>query len=97
MNLRWKEFERRVRGPLRARIAQSPADWREYRRYGWWQILTQTVQLPGWTVRLLLLPMAGGVLASGRSGFHILMGTILGWVAISVAWRLGQLTVALRT
>ena len=44
MKLRWKEFERRVRRPLRARLRQSPADWKEYRRYGWWQKLTHREQ-----------------------------------------------------
>jgi hypothetical protein len=96
MTLRWKAFERRLRSPLRARIAQSPADWQEYRRYGWWQILTQSIHLPGWTLRLLFLPMAVGVLANSRSGFHILTGTILVWVVISVVWRLGELLGALR-
>ncbi len=97
MNLRWKEFERRVRQPLRARIKQSPADWQEYRRYGWWQKLTQTVHLPGWTLRILFLPMAAGVLSGGLRGSSILVSAILIWVVLVVIWRLGQLTVALRT
>ncbi len=97
MNLRWKEFERRVRLPLRARIEQSPADWEEYRRYGWWQKLTQTVHLPGWTLRILLLPMAAGALSSGLRASSILVSAILIWVVLAVIWRLGQLTVALRT
>jgi len=97
MKLRWKQFERKLRSPLRARIAQSPADWKEYRRYGWWQKLTQTVHLPGWTLRLLLLPMVAGALARGLGNSSILAGTILFWVVFAVAWRLGQLAVALRT
>ena len=96
MNLRWKEFERRVRQPLRARIEQSPADWREYRRYGWWQKLTQTVHLPGWALRILFLPMAAGALSGGMRASSILVSAILIWVVLAVMWRLGQLTVALR-
>ena len=96
MKLRWKEFERRVRRPLRARIAQSPADWREYRRYGWWQKLTQTVHLPGWTLRIVFVPMAAAALGGGLGASRFLPGAILVWVVLTVLWRLGQLTVALR-
>ncbi len=97
MKLRWKEFERRVRKPLRARIQQSPADWEEYHRYGWWQKLTQTVHLPGWTLRILFLPLAVGVFGGGLRTSTILVDAILIWVVITVIWRLGQLTVALRS
>ena len=96
MKLRWKEFERRVRRPLRARIAQSPADWKEYRRYGWWQKLTQTVHLPGWTARIVLLPMAAGALVGGFGNSSNLVGAILIWVGLAVIWRLGQLTMIRR-
>jgi hypothetical protein len=97
MKLRWKELERRVRRPLRARIAQSPVDLQEYRRYGWWQKLTQTVHVPGWVLRLLFLPIAGGALMGGLGGSSILVGAILTWGVFAVFWRLAQLTVALRT
>ncbi len=97
MKLRWKEFERRVRRPLRARIAQSPADWREYRRYGLWQKLTQTVHLPGWTLRILFVPMGAAALAGGMGGSSTLLGAILVWVILTAIWRLSQLTVGLRT
>lgn len=97
MKLRWKQFERTVRGPLRARIAQSPADWTEYRRYGLWQKLTQTVHLPGWTLRILFVPMAAAAVGGGPGGSKILVGAILIWIVLTVIWRVAQLTVGLRT
>jgi hypothetical protein len=97
VNLRCKAFERRVRRPLRARIAQSPADWREYRRYGLWQKLTQTVHLPGWTWRIVLVPVVAAALGRRLGGPSFLPVAILVWVVLTVIGRLGQLTVALRT
>ena len=99
MNLRWKEFERRVRAPLRARIAQSPEDLEVYRRYRWWHRLTRTVHSPAWALRMVFLPIAATALAGGlgRGGSSILIGAILIWIVLVVTLRLAQLAVALRT
>jgi hypothetical protein len=59
--------------------------------------LTQTVHLPGWALRILFLPMVAGAFSGGLRASSILVSAILVWVVLAVIWRLGQLTVALRT
>jgi hypothetical protein len=96
VKLRDKKFEKAVRLRARAKMRESPAAWREFKRVrrGWW---TRNRGLPPWITRFvppfIFIAIWG---LSGRRTEDIVALILLASVA-SIAWRAGQLLIALRT
>ena len=96
MKLRLKEFERTMRRRVRQELHNSPSAWREFRRVRrpWWR---REVNLPPWTGRLLpglAIIFCWVNMGPTQNGLIIL---ILFASLASIAWRAGQLLVALRS